>query len=62
MSKTIHVDDEGMMFKYVASYAHGGKVWGFTLWAKSFADAEARMKAIARTGEINGRLIEEIDA
>jgi len=62
MSKTIHVDDEGMMFKYVASYSHDGEVWGFTLWAKSFADAEARMKAIARTGEINGRLIQEIEA
>lgn len=47
-------------FKFICSYEIDGSHFGFQIWALSAEDAEARMKAIAATGKIDGQLFHEI--
>lgn len=60
MTDTIYTDDDGMLFKYVVSYSHKGRAYGFTIWAESMAGAENRLHSISESGLVNGRMLAEL--
>lgn len=45
---------------FVYSYRHEDKEWSFHVYARDFDDAFARMRAIRRTGQLDGELVCEI--
>lgn len=44
---------------YVCTYTMDGEQWGFRIPARDSDDAQRRLNAIGRTGEVNGQLIAE---
>ena len=42
---------------YLCQYEYDGKEWGFEIQAPSFEDAEARMRSIATSGKVDGKLV-----
>jgi len=54
--ETIYTDENGTMFKYLASYDYKGEQYAVTFWAESRKDAEDRLKAIAENAIVMARL------
>lgn len=50
-------DDRESWYKYSASYVDGDKEFVFSIWARSFEDAERRLKLPMK---INGQILTEI--
>jgi len=54
--ETIYTDENGTMFKYLASYDYKGEQYAVTFWAENRKDAESRLQAIAQSGMVMARL------
>lgn len=63
-SPIFYIDGNGVRWnKYISEYTDSsGMKMGFSVWATSFDDAEARLKSIGETGAILGVLHVEIPA
>jgi len=42
--------------QFLCEYKYCGNSWSFTIWAESHEDAQARLRCIANSGQINGEL------
>lgn len=61
MSKTIHIDDGVMFFKYALTFDYDDEPWGLELWAKDDSDANRKLEALKKTVRIESKILEEED-
>lgn len=48
--------------EFLCSYRYGRSQWSFEIQATSHSDAEARLKAIAQSGKVDGEIYAKIPA
>ena len=59
----VRSDDYGRkMFSFSVEYKMGDDGWGFTIWAYSMEDAQARVDAIRASGVLLGQVYSEMPA
>ena len=47
-------------YEYACTFDHDGKKFAFSIWAKSFEDAEARMASLRATAYVDGQIYARI--
>lgn len=58
-----YIDEEGVeWFQFCVDFEFDGSGWGFEIWAKDFADAEARVASLRENAKLGGQLYASIPA